>query len=450
MPVLTDELLTTNREGAERVFHTVGTTLHAGKGNIRQVEREGITYLAVPFSTAQDGEVLNGIRYPAEVIADALYSFEGALVPYDHPTDSQGRFVPSRSNLGLSLGHMGGHMENIRRVSIDSDPNIKKVKGDMLFDLEVLMSRPFGKETHARLMKEEPIETSTGFYLDIVPVAPSADNATHEAVWIYCDHNCILPPGVEPASDIAISGAFVNRKSDMSVFVNSKGEDVRLYHITCHRDEANAGEKIMSGNGLDRGSDGGVDTASDSGSVRHALGALTEALGLGNLFHNHTGHNVGDTTMAETETKGGAANADIEQRVEALETNGLTEAKVKEIFNSELEPIKAALEAQNKEIETKAAAHKAALVEKIVASNTLTQEVAENASIEVLEALAAGNDSANDGTQANAAPSRAAGIASPLLANADSAAAVVNGAGAGSPDPDEGFTVEALQNRFST
>ncbi len=75
----------------------IRTLVNASK--IRQETRNGRKVVIVPSATLPDNIVMNGIRYPAEVIAESFHTLEGTLAPLGHPAVN-GKFVSAASPTG--------------------------------------------------------------------------------------------------------------------------------------------------------------------------------------------------------------------------------------------------------------------------------------------------------------------------------------------------------------
>lgn len=369
-------------QNKERVVAHIRVALNTGA--LRTFTRNGREKLAVPFSTMRGGDVLNGIRYPSEVIRDSVYSYEQAPVPYDHPTDDQGRFISARSAEGLDMGFMGGRMENAAWVRETHNGNESgRIKGDMVFDIERLKESAHGQETLARLNKEEPMETSTGLFIDITPVTTDED-ADFEALWCSCDHNAILPPGVEPAAKIS---------EGTGVFVNRKGEANTLRLLTAHMENPDITPAPQP---APTGANTGTKDNDVEGFLTRLLNAVrTGAIPGGKAAQNTEAEMADDVKTDSATAEAVAANskeiADLKEGLPGMIANAITEA-VKPLVEANEAAAKANAEAEAKE--------RASLTEKVVASNTLTEEEAAETPLAVLRKLAANADGDKGGAAA--------------------------------------------------
>ena len=362
----------TPNPNAERVVVNLRMALNAGA--MQKFKRNGRDKISVPFSTMKGGQVLNGVRYSNRVIRDALYSFENAPVPYDHPTDQDGRFLAARSNEGLAVGYMGGHMENCAWVNEDDSG---RVKGDIVFDVKKLRAEKHGRETMARLEKGDAIETSTGLYLDIASTKDDSDGAKFECLWMMCDHNAILPPGVEPAA---------STESGTGVYVNAKtgeGETLRVFMAN------------MANPDIPELGSAGPNPEAAGNATNDAEGLLTAALKL--IRGRSNGGNAAtnsEADMANDNTNDGVSKNDFEalsKKVDDMAANAVTKDDLTAL-NGKIDTLVEAHTSAN-------AAERKSLTDKIVATNALTQEQCDATPMEALRALA-GNADETDGEAA--------------------------------------------------
>ena len=362
----------TPNPNAERVVVNLRMALNAGA--MQKFKRNGRDKISVPFSTMKGGQVLNGVRYSNRVIRDALYSFENAPVPYDHPTDQDGRFLAARSNEGLAVGYMGGHMENCAWVNEDDSG---RVKGDIVFDVKKLKAEKHGRETFARLEKGDEIETSTGLYLDIASTKDDSDGAKFECMWMMCDHNAILPPGVEPAA---------STESGTGVYVNAKtgeGETLRVFMANM----ANPDIPELGSAGPNPEAAGNL--TNNEKSILTKIGELI-------IGHSNGGNAAtnSEADMANDNTNDGVLKSDFEalsKQVGDLAANAVTKDDLNAL-NGKIDTLVNAATASN-------AAERKSLSDKIVATNALTQEQCDATPIEALRVLA-GNADKTDGEAA--------------------------------------------------
>ena len=367
----------------ERVVAHIRVALNTGA--LRTFTRNGREKIAVPFSTMRGGDVLNGIRYPSEVIRDSVYSYEQAPVPYDHPTDDQGRFISARSAEGLDMGFMGGRMENAAWVRETHNGNESgRVKGDMVFDIERLNESEKGRETLGRLNKQEPMETSTGLFIDITPVAEEEDGAAFEALWCSCDHNAILPPGVEPAAKIS---------EGTGVFVNRKGEANTLRLLTAHMENPDITPAPQP-------APTGANTGTTDKDVEGFLTRLLNAVRTGAIPGGKAAQNTEAEMADDVKTDGGLADAVAANSKELKEFKEGLPNMIAEAVNAAVKPLVEANEAAAKANAEAEAKERAELSEKVVASNTLTEDEAKETPLAVLRKLAANAEGDKGGAAA--------------------------------------------------
>ena len=389
----------------EAVFVNIGMALNTGA--IRTFTRNGREKMAAPVSTMRGGDVLNGIRYPSEVIRDSIYSFEQAPVPYDHPTDDQGRFISARSAEGLDIGFMGGRMENVGWVRETHNGNeTGRVKGDMVFDVERLKESAHGRETLERLNKQEPMETSTGLFLDIQSVAEEDDGAKFEALWCSCDHNAVLPPGVEPAASIEDgTGVFVNRMT---------GEAAQHRCLTVHMANPDIPAPKPDPTPASAGN-----SAKDGGETE---GLLTAILGAVRNWQRNGGNAASNTEadMAD-DVKNDTASAGAVEAV-ANEVKEMKEGLPEMIANAVKEATKPLVEAHEATVAANAAkeaAERKDLTEKVVAANALTEDEANETPLSVLRKLAGNADGKAGGAASITGSGDSASTDAEVYSNAD-------------------------------
>lgn len=159
----------------------IKTAVNASK--IRREKRAGRDVIVVPSATLPDNIVMNGIRYPADEIEKSYLSLEGAPAPLGHP-NINGAFVSASEPLGLAMGYVGAHNENVRREN-------GRVLIDKVIDVEIASQLERGKRVLDAINKGEPIHTSTGLFAILTPIA-NDDQASRVASDIVFDHDAIL------------------------------------------------------------------------------------------------------------------------------------------------------------------------------------------------------------------------------------------------------------------
>ena len=412
------DLTATQRDGAERVF--VSMNLQVNTKEIRTFTRNGKEKMSIRAACLEDDSVMNRILYPALVIAESVYSFEGVPVPYGHPEDDQGRFLSANTPDGRVFGNLGGSFENVTRIQNSGDGNDaekSRVWGDLVFDVETLMSTDHGREFMGRVKKKRPIGMSVGVYLDVVE-KPSAADHDYEAVWMYGDHFAALRADEKPAS---------TTKQGTGAFVNNRREVVELKMLSCNMHTPTSPALLPT-----EGAHPAPDPALAGNIDALDRGFLTKLLEVLSLHPNRgeSACNRGGQDMADTDTKTGdiaAINTAVESAVnKAMESFG---AKLPEIVanavDEKVKPLIEANEAQAKANAESAAKVKAELVDQVVALNALPKEAAEAAETHTLQALVA-NSEASKGS-ATAANRSGDGSATNAYSEADLDAEIAAG-----------------------
>lgn len=150
---------------------------------IRREKRHGREVIIVPSATLPDNVVMNRIRYPADEIEKSYKSLEGTPAPLGHPRVS-GAFVSASDPVGLALGYIGAHNENVRREN-------GRVWIDKVIDVEIASQLDRGKAVLNAIEKGEPIHTSTGL-IAVMNAAENDDEADLVATSMVFDHDAIL------------------------------------------------------------------------------------------------------------------------------------------------------------------------------------------------------------------------------------------------------------------
>ena len=414
------DLTVTNREGAERAFVSFNTVVNTA--NVRTFKRNGKDKISFRAACLPDNCIMNRIHYPPDVIADSVWSFNNVPVPYNHPEDSQGRFLSaSRDPDGRVFGFLGGSYENVDRIKNSgngNDPEESRVWGDVVLDVATLKSTKHGKAVLAQVQRGEPIDMSIGGFIDVVQT-PSDPDRDYEALWFYADHFSILPPGETPASTTEQgTGGMVAAKE--CVFVSNKTRDsVTLRHFVCNMEQGNVpalggadpGDKI-SDTPLTGASAGDRPASQDDEKQLERFTDMFKSwcrshfTGSNSATATEESGDMADDTKNEVET---SANAEAEAtKTEAVTNAALSDEQKREVAeivtNAVSEVVKPLIDAQtatNADAEAKATAHKAELVEKVVANNTLTQEIADATPVETLEALVANSDTTDKAAVVN-------------------------------------------------
>lgn len=344
----------------KQVRVNVSTIVNASK--IRREKRNGRDVIIVPSATLPDNVVMNGIRYPAGVIAESFKSLEGSLAPLGHPMVN-GQYVSAKSAQGLAQAYIGAHNENVRREN-------GRVFLDKVIDVEVANQSPKGQSVLAAIDKQEPVHTSTGLLATLKPLQNSDDGAKFEAETMLFDHDCILldQPGA------------ATPEQGVGMFVNSAGEEIEVVNSSLEED-----------------ADQEIDWAVDS--LVRAVERKKQIPLLERMKMSIMRAIQGDPTPDTTESDALTANGDtmdkaqfdaLMAKVEGLgATPPLTEAKVGEIVANALKPITEAMEAQAAAEKVKADAEHLALVNQVVEAGLLDEDAAKAAPAPVLNSLIA-------------------------------------------------------------
>ena len=404
---------------AERIF--VNLVTNVDTKNIQRFTRHGDEKISIPAACLEDDCIMNGILYPAEVIAEAmsysLWSFIDAPVCYNHPEDDQGRFMSARSPDGQAKSYIGGSYENVERrknSGAKNDGDKMRVWGDAVFDVTMIQATPNGPETLARIAAKKPIGMSIGIYLDVV-AKPNATDHDYEALWIQMDHFAVLPEGVKPAS---------TTKQGTGMFVPNRvvgGNPTQLRMLTCNMATPTSIEVPPSdsaGNPAPDPALAGNSDALDKGVLTKLIEALSLHLNRGKAAPTED-DNMSDTATQNSELAS-VINAAVKLAVnEAMDAR---DEKLPEIVanavKDEMKPILEVNEATAKANAEAAAKAKAEAVEKVVALNALPKEAAEVAPMETLNALIA-NAEANKGSATAANRSGDGGAATNAYSEAD-------------------------------
>lgn len=344
----------------KQVRVNVSTIVNASK--IRREKRNGRDVIIVPSATLPDNVVMNGIRYPAAVIADSFKSLEGSLAPLGHPMVN-GQYVSAKSAQGLAQAYIGAHNENVRREN-------GRVFLDKVIDVEVANQSPKGKLVLAAIEKQQPVHTSTGLLATLKPLKNSDDGAQFEAETMLFDHDCILLD--EPGAATPEQG--------VGMFVNADGEQIEVVNSS-----------------LEEEADEEIDWAVDS--LVRAVERKKQIPLLERMKMSIMRAIQGDPTPDTTESAALTANGDTMDKAQfdALMTKvdglvaapPLTEAKVIEIVGNALKPITTAMEAQAAADKVKADAEHLALVNQVVEAGLLDEAAAKEATVPVLNSLIA-------------------------------------------------------------
>lgn len=338
----------------------VSTLVNASK--IRREKRDGRDVIIVPSATLPDNVVMNGIRYPAEVIAASFHTLEGTLAPLGHPKIGN-NFVSAKSPEGLARGYIGAHNENVRREH-------GRVLLDKVIDVTFANQSEGGKAVLAAIDKGDPIHTSTGLLATLEPLENAADGAKFEASTMLFDHDCLL---------LNEQGA-ATPDQGVGIFVNAAGDEIEVVNSTLADD-------------IDREVDWQVDALLRTLERKERLPLLERTkVAILRLLKGDPMPDIpkGDALTANEDGMSDAKIDALIAKVEALAAvPTITEAQVGEIVNAALKPIVDAQAARDKADKEKADAEHAALVNRAVEAGVLDEENAKATPAPALTALLA-------------------------------------------------------------
>lgn len=338
---------------------------------IRRERRDGRDYIIVPSATMPDNIVMNRVRYPADEIAKAFSSLENKPAPLGHPM-IEGAFVSAQEPEGLARGWIGAWNRNVRREN-------GRVFVDKVIDVATAQQLEGGKTVLNAIEKGEPIHTSTGL-LAMLTAVENEDDVDWQASEIVFDHDAIL---------IGEDGA-AQPHQGVGMMVNAaKGADGECVDVInsfidddIERDEFWAIESLLRAQ----------ERKKQTPLIRRIIDAIND------VFNG----------SPETITSGGAAlnqenkDVDIKEQIDTLskEVAALAEGfgglddKIATLVGNALKPVIDAQEAATKAAELKAEADKLALVNKVVAAELLTEDLAKATDVAVLNALLEKHDAA--------------------------------------------------------
>lgn len=195
------------------------------KSAIRRESINGIEHVIVSSSTLPDDIVMNGGLYPAAEIAKSFKTLERTLAPVEHPTDSNGNFLPASDPEAIHNFHAGAFNVNVKRengrVHIEKHINVQEaLKTDRG---KRLMDRIEEIETNS---KPRPIHTSVGLFLLVDELeTPKTNGAGDQYTWVardmFFDHDAILLDSVAAATP----------EKGVGIAVNEDGEKIKVDRI---------------------------------------------------------------------------------------------------------------------------------------------------------------------------------------------------------------------------
>lgn len=339
----------------DQIRVNVRTTVNSDM--IRRETRNGRDVIIVRSATLPDDIVMNGIKYPSAEIEKSYRSLENTPAPLGHPTIN-GEFVSAKSPLGITLGWIGAHNENVTRKD-------GRVWLDKVIDVTRANESEGGRRVIEALNGDDPIHTSTGLMCYVM----TNSDGEKEAFDMEFDHDAILLDEDGAGTPDQGVGMMVNAKGEKLAVINSTIEEnfdrevewaiSDMLRAVERRDEAVERQTI-----LDR-----IKTA------------ITEAIGFGRETSTETNKDFAMTDVSKEQFE------ELSAKVNGL-TEALDKLDVKGAIDNAVAPL---IEAANAEKENKAnaeAAEKATLVEAVVKANKLTEAVALTLPVEALRELA--------------------------------------------------------------
>ncbi len=151
---------------------------------IRREVHNGRDVIVVPSATMPDDIVMNGIRYPAEAIANSYRTLERSLAPLHHPVDEAGNFLSAADPDALAGFYFGCYNSGVKREK-------GRVLLDKVIDVKRASESELGKRVLNAIDKGDPIHTSTGLIAELQN-ADTDDEADYIARNIIFDHDAIL------------------------------------------------------------------------------------------------------------------------------------------------------------------------------------------------------------------------------------------------------------------
>lgn len=340
---------------------------------VKHETRNGREVIVVRSATLPDNIVMNGIKYPAEEIANSFKSLENTPAPLGHPVVN-GEFVSAKHPVGLNIGYFGAYNENVRQDN-------GRVIVDKVIDVERASESKLGQRVLNAIKDGKPIHTSTG--LLCLLRNSQDDSAEYEAYAMEFDHDAILldePGAATPEQGV---GMMVNGKR-MEVINSSIEEDF-------DQEIEWAAQSVM------RAIERREERKEDNPAVSRIKSAILKALGL-------SGEQV--TKSNEVSKMTDVTKEQFDEL--SAKVDKLAAVNVETVVNEALKPLIDAQSAQAEAVKVANEAKKTELVNKLAEKGVLPKEVAEKMDLDALEALgnmhksaaaATGGYTANDGAE---------------------------------------------------
>lgn len=326
---------------------------------VRKEKRNGRDVVIVPSATLPDDVVMNGIRYPADEIEKSYQSLNRTPAPLGHPTIN-GKFVSARDPEGINVGYIGAWNENVVRKD-------GRVFLDKVIDVEVANRTEGGKAVLAAIEKGEAVHTSTGL-LCTLEAANDATDHKHIARNMMFDHDAIL---------LGEAGA-ATPEQGVGMLVNAKGEQEEIQVINSSLTDAADQEIDWAGTRLVEA----LQRRQSIGIWDQVKTAIMDAVG---FTERKPTTNKKDADMPVTDEQFNALSAKVDAISESFTKIGETVANA---VTAAVKPITDAHDALVGNQKTQEEAEKAALVDKIVKANILSEASAKDLTVNALKELA--------------------------------------------------------------
>ena len=349
-----------------RVRVNVKTTVN--NAAIRREQRNGREVIIVPSTTMPDGIVMNGIKYPAEVIRASYNSLDRTPAPYGHPELEDGTFLSASDPEGLNRSWIGAWNENVRQEKDEGDRF--RVHLDKVIDVEVAKQSEKGQEVLNAIDKGEPVHTSTGLYCHISEC--NEEGVDFVASDVEFDHDAILLHETGAATPEQGVGMMVNAEG--------KPEEIKVFNSMLEMAEQEMDWAAMS---VLRA----LETKDKASMVERIKSAISEAIS--SMRETTPTANKKDSSMDKEQFEALQNTvASLATSVEALQANAVTSDKIAETVASAVKPLTDQLAANQASAKAKEEAELAGYVETIVKANLLSEETAKGLTLNTAKDMA--------------------------------------------------------------
>jgi len=321
----------------------------------RKETRNGRDVIIVPSATLPDDVVMNGIKYPADVIAASYHSLEKTPAPLGHPM-IDGAFVSALDPEAINTNYIGAWNENVKRRD-------GRVFLDKVIDVKVAEATDGGRKTLLAIERGEPIHTSTGLWADLAD--SSEDGVDSVATGILFDHDAIL---------LNEEGAATPWQG-VGMFVNADGGKEKVKVINSALDSADA-ELDWAVEALERA----LVKREKAPALERMKKAILELFGVADKTQ------IGDQYMSNEQLK--ELEARVDTLSEKLEAVNESLSGVGDAVKEAMEPVMNHFTNLKEQADAAEAAEKEALVNKVVAANVLSEEAAKGLTLNALKELA--------------------------------------------------------------